>query len=264
MRLFAAFLFCALCAIGSAQEWALKKLEASPRHQEWVAIEHGNRKVMTFVVYPEVKEKAPVIILIHEIFGMTDWVRNLADQFAAAGYIAVAPDLLSGMGPNGGRTDSIEASKVGEAIQALPSDQITGDLNAVADYAKTIPAGNFKIAVAGFCWGGTQAWRFATNRLDLSYALAFYGTAPNKEDELSKIVAPVYGFYGENDMRVNATVPGTTEKMSKLGKFFEATTYPGAGHGFMRAGEAPNASDENAKARSAAWDKVLALLAKLR
>ena len=264
MKLFTAFLLCAIGALCSAQDWALKKLEASPRHQEWVAVEHDNRKVMSFVVYPEVKDKAPVVILIHEIFGMTDWVRNLADQFAAAGYIAVAPDLLSGMGPNGGRTDSIEASKVGEVIRALPAEQITADLNAVADYAKRIPAGNFKIAVAGFCWGGTQAWRFATNRLDLSYAFPFYGTAPDSENQLSKIVAPVYGFYAENDMRINATLPETTDRMRKLGKFFEATTYAGAGHGFMRAGEAPNASEENAKARKAAWDKVMELLAKLR
>ncbi len=264
MRLLSAILVFSLCVFGTAQDWAKAKLEKSPRHQEWVEISNGSRKVKSFVVYPEVRTKAPVVIVIHEIMGLTDWVQTVADQLAAAGYIAIAPDLLSGTGPNGGRTDSFgDVGKVREAISMLPPDQVTADLNAVADYGLKIPAGNGKITVSGFCWGGSQSFRFATNRKDLSAAFVFYGTGPEDEDSLMKITAPVTGFYGSNDARVNATVPKSAETMGKLGKHFEAITYAGAGHGFMRAGEMPDASEENKSARDKAWTKWLSVLKRL-
>src|ERR1700675_1467917 len=125
-----------------SQPWAREQIEKCPRHSEWITEKHDGRAVETFVVYPESKDKKPVVLIIHEIFGMTDWVADLADQVAAAGYIAVAPDLLSGMGPDGGRTSSISADKVMEAIGKLNPDQITADLNAAADYGKKIPASN--------------------------------------------------------------------------------------------------------------------------
>jgi carboxymethylenebutenolidase len=200
---------------------------------------------------------------------MTDWVQSLADQLAAAGYIAIAPDLLSGMGPNGGGTGSMtDPQAVGKAIRDLPPDQITADLNAVADYAKKLPASNGKLAVTGYCWGGSQSFRYATNRPDLNAAFVFYGTAP---ENVSSIKAPVYGFYAGNDARVNATLPATTEAMKAAGKTFEPVTYEGAGHGFMRAGEAPepgaDATEQqktayagNKKARAEAWERWLKLL----
>src|ERR1700741_4489462 len=131
-----------LCAAQfvSAQDWAKEKLAKSPRHSEWVTVKHDGRSVETFVVYPESKDKRPVVLIIHEIFGMTDWVQDLADQVAAAGYIAVAPDLLSGMGPNGGRSSSFEQSKAMEAVSHLDPNQVTADLSAAADYAKKLPA----------------------------------------------------------------------------------------------------------------------------
>jgi carboxymethylenebutenolidase len=264
MKFITAFLLCAICALAPAQEWAKERLSKSPRHGEWVTVQNGSRSVKAFVVYPEIKDKAPVVIVIHEIFGMTDWVQGVADQFAEAGYIAIAPDLLSGMGPNGGRTDSFESSKVGEAIQSLPPDQITGDLNAVAAYAKSIPAANGALAVAGFCWGGTQSYRYATNNPDLNAAFVFYGSAPTDEAALARIKAPVYGFYGENDNRINATLPKTGEMMGKAGKFFESVIYPGAGHGFMRAGEMPGANEDNKAARDKAWARILTEMKKLK
>src|SRR5436853_6151966 len=138
-----------LCAarIASAQDWARATLEKSPRHREWVTVKHDGRSVETFVVYPESKGKTPVVLIIHEIFGMSDWIQDLADQVAAAGYIAVAPDLLSGMGPNGGRTSAFTPDKVTEAVSRLNPDQVTGDLNAVSDFAKTIPSANRKLFV---------------------------------------------------------------------------------------------------------------------
>jgi carboxymethylenebutenolidase len=242
----------------SAQDWAKQKLEKSPRHGEWVQIKQGNRTVSTFVVYPESKQKAPVVIVIHEIFGMTDWVQTVADQLAAHGYIAVAPDLLSGMGPNGGRSDSFQDGGAREAISKLDPDQITADLNAVADYAKKIPASNGKLAVVGFCWGGGQSFRFATNRKDLSAAFVFYGPGPK---DVSPITAPVYGFYAGNDARIGATIPETREAMKKAGKKYDPVTYDGAGHGFMRAGEDPGDNNPaNKKAHDEAWERWLKLL----
>jgi carboxymethylenebutenolidase len=251
----------AVAPLVSAQDWAKTALAKSSRHREWVEIKHDGRTVQTFVVYPEVKEKAPVILIIHEIFGHSDWVQEVADEFAAAGYIAVAPDLLSGMGPNGGRTDSFQGDSATEAVSKLNPDQVTADLNAAADYARKISAANGKLFVTGFCWGGGQTFRFATNRGDISAAFVFYGPPPAK-DATAKITAPVYGFYAGNDARIGATVPDTITAMKTAGKTYEPVTYDGAGHGFMRAGEAPDASDANKKARADSWARLKSLTAK--
>ena len=247
--------------VASAQDWAKAKLEKSPRHREWVTVKHDGRSVETFVVYPESKSKTPVILVIHEIFGMTDWVQDLADQLAEAGYIAVAPDLLSGMGPNGGRSSAFTQDKAMEAINHLNPDQITADLNAVADYGKKLPASNGKLFVTGYCWGGGQSFRFATNRGDLAGAFVFYGVPPDKT-AMARIAAPVYGFYAGDDARIDATLPDAIQNMKAAGKAFEPVTYEGAGHGFMRAGEAPDASEPNRKARTEAWARWKSLLAK--
>src|SRR5213076_641134 len=155
-------------------------------------------------------------------------------------YIAIAPDLLSGMGPNGGGSSEFtDRSTVGQAISKLPPDQITADLNEVADYVSKLTAANGKVAVAGFCWGGGQAFRFATNRPSLAAAFVFYGQGPDSADAIAKIKAPVYGFYAGNDARIGATVPKTMEMMTAAKKNYDIVTYDGAGHGFMRAGDAP-------------------------
>ncbi len=247
--------------VASAQDWAKAKLEKSPRHREWVTVKHDGRSVETFVVYPESKSKTPVVLVIHEIFGMTDWVQDLADQLAEAGYIAVAPDLLSGMGPNGGRSSAFTQDKAMEAINHLNPDQITADLNAVADYGKKLPASGGKLFVTGYCWGGGQSFRFATNRGDLAGAFVFYGVPPDKA-AMARITAPVYGFYAGDDARIDATLPDAIQNMKAAGKTFEPVTYEGAGHGFMRAGEAPDASELNRKARTEAWARWKSLLSK--
>src|SRR6266853_3272287 len=176
-----ALLLLSAAQLASAQDWARATLEKSSRHREWVTVKHDGRSVETFVVYPESKSKTPVVLIIHEIFGMTDWVQDLADQVAAAGYIAVAPDLLSAMGPNGGRSSDFAEGKAMEAISHLNPDQVTADLNAAADYAKKLLASNGKLFVAGYCWGGAQSFRFATNRGDLAAAFVFYGAPPDKD-----------------------------------------------------------------------------------
>jgi carboxymethylenebutenolidase len=247
-----------------AQDWAKPRLEKSPRHLEWAKVKHGGREVNCFVAYPEVKDKAPVVLVIHEIFGLTDWVRGVADQLAEAGYIAIAPDLLSGTAPGGGGTAELGGGDaVRKVIGSLPPDQITADLDAVAAYGKGLPAANGKLAVAGFCWGGGQSFRYATHNPDLKAALVFYGTGPDNPADLARIGAPVFGFYGGNDARVNATIPKSSDLMKAAGKRYEPMTYEGAGHGFLRAGEAPDASEPNRKARDSAWKRIREVLGRL-
>jgi carboxymethylenebutenolidase len=271
MKRFALIFFVAIsillgAQIAAAQEWsqpwARERIAKSPRHSEWVTVKHDGRNVETLIVYPESKEKRPVVLVIHEIFGLSDWAQELADEVAAAGYIAVAPDLLSGMGPNGGRTKDFSAGAVTEAVSKLNPDQITADLNAAADYALKLPAASGKLLVAGFCWGGGQSFRFATNRGDLSGAFVFYGPPPARES-MSRIKAPVYGFYAGNDARIDATIPDTIANMKAAGKTYDPVTYEGAGHGFMRAGESPDDSNPaNKKGRDEAWTRWKSLMAK--
>jgi carboxymethylenebutenolidase len=253
-----------------AQDWARQAVDKSPRRREWVTVKHDNRAVESVVTHPQSKDKAPAMVVIHEIFGMTDWVEEVTDEFAEAGYIAIAPDLLSGMAPNGGRTKDFPAAQgggiggpVGQAIQKLPPDQITADLNAVTDYVKKLRSCNGKVCVVGFSWGGSQCFRFATNRKDLAGAFVFYGGGP-EADAMAAIQAPVYGFYAGNDARINAGLPQTQEQMKAAGKFYEPVTYEGAAHGFMRSGEQPNAAEADKKARDAAWVRLKALTAKFK
>src|ERR1051325_3482701 len=174
-----------------AQDWAKARIEKSPRHLEWVKVKHGNREVNCFIAYPEVKEKATAVVVIHEIFGLTDWVRSVTDQLAEAGYIAIAPDLLSGAAPGGGGTAELGGGDaVRKAISSLPPDQITADLNAVADYLAKLPASNGKVVVAGFCWGGGQTFRYATHRKDIKAAFSFYGPMPENDSDIARINCP--------------------------------------------------------------------------
>ena len=252
------------------QDWARKAVDQSPRRREWVSVKHGARSVESAVAYPQSKDKAPAMIVIHEIFGLTDWVEKVTDEFAEAGFIAIAPDFLSGMAPNGGRTKDFPAAAggggfgpAGQAIGKLPPDQITADLNAVVDYCRRLSACNGKVCVVGFSWGGSQAFRFAANRKDLSAAFVFYGSGPEAAS-IAAIQAPVYGFYAGTDSRINGTLPQTQEQMKAAGKFYEIVTYEGAAHGFMRSGEQPDATETDKKARDAAWVKLKALSAKFK
>ena len=254
--------FSLLTFTGHAQEWAKAKLDKSPRHGEWVKLKHGDREVNCYITYPEVKNKATAVVVIHEIFGLTDWARNVTDELAAEGYIAIAPDLLSTT--NGGTEELIKSGgSVGKAIQALPAAQITADLDAAADYVAAQPSCNGKVVVAGFCWGGGQSFRFATNNKNIKAAFVFYGTPPGNADDLARIKCPVYGFYGGNDARVSATVPKATDMMKTAGQTYEPVIYDGAGHGFMRAGEAPDANAANKKAHDDAWTRWKELLGKI-
>jgi len=264
MKKFAVLLMLLVSTTCWGQEWAEQRLGSSPRHSEWVNIKNGDRTVKAFVAYPERSDKAPVVLVIHEIFGLTDWARLLTDELAEAGYIAVAPDLLSGSAPDGGGTASLGGNDAARnAIAKLDPEQITGDITAALDYATQLPASNGKVSVAGFCWGGTQSFRFATNSDAIEQAFVFYGTAPTDRAELERISAPVYGFYAENDARVNATLENTEKQMAQVGKTFRPVIYSGGGHGFMRAGDMPDASPGNKSAMFQAWKRWLILLESL-
>lgn len=249
------------CTQALAQDWAKETLNKSPRHLDWVTVKQGNRDIKCFIAYPEVSKKATTVLVVHEIFGLSDWVRKVCDELAAAGFIAIAPDLLSA--PGGKTTASYkDEDSVRSGVTSLPPDQVTADLNAVAAYAAKLPAANGKIAVAGFCWGGAQTFRYATNNPNVKGAFVFYGAPPKDDAALNRIKAPVYGFYAQNDARVTSTVEGTIASMKKAGRTYEPVTYDGAGHGFMRAGQAPNANAADKKARTEAWTRFVQLLGK--
>jgi carboxymethylenebutenolidase len=244
-----------------------ERLENSPRHHEWVDIEAADgRKVRTWVVYPEVETPATAVIVIHENRGLTDWVRGVADQVAEAGFIALAPDLLSGTAPGGGNTaDYPSEDAAREGIYKLPPAQVMADLDGVFAYAKELPAGNKVVAVGGFCWGGGQAFNYAAHNPNIAAANVFYGSAPSDEAAYSKIQAPVYGFYGGNDFRITGEVPQVAERMKAAGKTYEPVVYEGAGHGFMRQGETvADTSNADRKARDEAWARWKRILGGLK
>jgi carboxymethylenebutenolidase len=244
-----------------------ERLEKSPRHHEWVDIEApGGRKVHTWVVFPEVDKPATVVIVIHENRGLTDWVRGVADQLAEAGFVALAPDFLSGTAPGGGNTTeygSEDAARTG--IGRLPAAQVMSDLDVVFQHARQMPAGNKVVAVGGFCWGGGKTFEYATHNPEIAAACVFYGSAPRDAAVYAKIKAPVYGFYGGNDFRITGEVPRVAERMKEAGKTFEPVTYEGAGHGFMRQGETvADANNPDRKARDQAWERWKKILGELK
>jgi carboxymethylenebutenolidase len=263
MRYLASLIAAASCLAlpAAAQDFAVAQLEASPRHHEWVTVKAGKRQVRTFVAYPETQDKKLAVIVIHENRGLTDWVRSFADQLAADGFVAVAPDLLSGYDETRRTTaDFASSDDARAALYELDAGRITKDLLAVRKYAAKLKAANGKTAVVGFCWGGSQAFRFATDAKGLSATLVFYGAAPEEEEQLAKITAPVFGFYGEKDERVNASLETTEALMKQNDKAFRPQIYSGAGHAFMRRGDDPEGSRENRRARKDAWTRLSRIL----
>ncbi|NBC26258.1 MAG: dienelactone hydrolase family protein [Bacteroidetes bacterium] len=253
-----------LTSITTAQDFALQQLENSPRHHEWVTVEHDGREVNNFVAYPETSDNVPVMIVIHENRGLTDWVRSFADQMAEAGYIAIAPDLLSGFDEDHSRTSDFASSDAArDALYQLNPGQITADLMVVQSYAEGLDAGNGTIVVGGFCWGGSQTFRYATNAGGLDAAMVFYGSPPSDEEAYANISVPVYGYYGEDDQRINSTIPQTEELMAEYNNTYDYVIYDGAGHAYMRRGDDPNGSEANREARNQSWERLKSILSDL-
>jgi len=250
-----------LAAACATQPVPNQQLETTPRHDEWVTIPSAGRTLHAYVVYPQSKAKSGAVVVIHENRGLTDWVRTVADQLAAKGYIAIAPDMLSGSAPNGGRTSDFATSDAArEGISKLPREQVLADLASSAAYVRTLPSANGKLAVMGFCWGGARTWEAANTVDGVSIAFPFYGTGPNSDEGVTGIEAPVHGFYGGDDARVNATIEPTKALTDKHGKTFDPVIYEGAGHAFMRLGEEANPTEANRKAREQSWERLLGLL----
>jgi carboxymethylenebutenolidase len=248
-------------ALAQPADPAQQRLENSPRHHEWAEVAApGDRVVRTFVVYPEVDEPRAAVVIIHENRGLNDWARSVADRIAELGYVALAPDLLSGTGPGGGGTAAFESSDAARnGIYALPAEQVVSDLNAVIDHARAMAATTDTVMVGGFCWGGSQTFRMATENDTIAAAFVFYGSAP--DDGYENIACPVYGFYGGEDFRITGNVDAVADRMDGAGKRYDFTVYDGAGHAFMRSGEQADASEANRKAMEAAWALWEGLLA---
>jgi carboxymethylenebutenolidase len=244
-----------------SEETAKERLDTSPRHGEWVTVDAGGTPIRTWVVHPERRDKAPVVVVIHEIFGLTDWVRGVADQLAAEGFIAVAPDLLSGKGPAGGGTDKFASrDDAVKAVSALARDEVRARLDAVRRYAVALPSANGRSASIGFCWGGATSFAWALKQPDLDAAVVYYGPAPQEPGAIVKIKAPVLGFYGGNDERVNATIQPTRRAMTDVGNRYDTHVFDGAGHGFLRAQGAQDGA--NLRAAQQAWPLTIAFLQK--
>lgn len=235
---------------------ALERLNASPRHGEWVTVSAGpSDKVDLWVVYPERKDKAPVVLVVHEIFGLSDWARGVADSLAAEGFIAIAPDFLTGHGPDGKGSRGLPVDQARALNSALKPDDVFRRLDAAAKYGTSLPAARSEYGVVGFCWGGAISFGYATRQPALKASVVYYGTSPTAE-ALATVQAPVLGLYGGNDARVNATVPAAVEEMKRLGKRYETAIYEGAGHGFLR--QLDGQGGANLKAAQSAWPRTLA------
>lgn len=248
----------ASCNAEEIKDFGRDRLNSSPRHADWVDIKSGQRTIKAFIVYPERKDKAPAVLVVTEIFGLTDWVRSLCDELAENGVIAIAPDL------HGKKFEDLDAAR--KATSELQDEQVKADLDAAADYVLTkVPSCNGTLAVCGFCWGGGVTFAYADENPKLKATYSFYGTAPDSAEKVKNIACPVYGFYAENDERVNATIAKAEELMKAAGKKYEPVIYKGAGHGFMRSGEPTNpavrAADQ--KAHDEAWARWKTLLKQL-
>jgi carboxymethylenebutenolidase len=244
-----------------SEDQAKDRLNHSPRHGELVTVDVDGTPVRAWIVHPERKNRAPVILVIHEIFGLTDWIRAVADQLAADGFIAIAPDLLSGKGPNGGGTDAfVSRDDVTKAVSGLDRQEVIKRLDAVRAYAIGLPSSDGHSMAIGFCWGGTTTFAYATVQPRLNGAVVYYGTAPEDEAALKGLRVTVLGFYGEQDARVGATIEPTRAAMDRIGKskLYEPHVFKGAGHGFLRAQSGQDGA--NRRASEAAWPKTIEYL----
>jgi carboxymethylenebutenolidase len=250
-----------VASIPPSEETAKETLGRSPRHGEFVDVPYaGHAPLRSWVVYPERKDKAGVVVVIQEIFGLTDWLRGVADQLAADGFIAIAPDLLSGMGPGGGGTDSIPSrDEVVKLVRTLTPEESAARIAAVRAWAATVPAANGKLATMGFCWGGSRSFEAAASSPPPQAAVVFYGTSPDSA-RLEQVSTPVQGHYGSDDARVNATIEPAKKRLAERKRAYEANLYEGAGHGFLR--QQSGREGANLKASQAAWPKAIAFLRK--
>lgn len=238
------------------EEGAVERLNASPRHGEWITYDAGDGdEVRAWIVHPERPDPAPVVVVIHEIFGLTDWIRAITDQLAAEGFVAIAPDLLSGKGPEGGGTESVDRQGATTLIRDLDRGEVNRRLSAAAQYVSSLGSATDQIGSVGFCWGGTASFVLATAWDGLDAAVVYYGSSPETAT-LSHVRAPVLGLYAGDDARVNVTIDPAREEMDRLGRTFEVEIYDGSGHGFLR--QQAGRDGANLRATERAWPRTVA------
>jgi carboxymethylenebutenolidase len=233
---------------------ASTQLTSSPRHGEWVTVSTGpGDSVRAWIVYPERTTKAPVVIIVHEVYGLSPWIRSVADQFAAEGFVAVAPDLLTTKNIPGAPLNP-EPQAATAAVRALNANDVHRQISAVAQYAMRLPAAAPRYGIVGFCWGGGVSFEHAVRSPSLGASVVYYGTSPQPA-RLASVRAPVLGLYGSDDARVNATVPAADSAMKALGKTYRPIFYEGAGHGFLR--QQDGREGKNLTAARAAWPETI-------
>ena len=254
------------------------RLASSPRKGEYVNIMYDGKPMRTWVVHPAGNGKAPVVVVIMEIFGLSDWIRGVADQLAAEGFIAVAPDIVVGHGKDGGDTSSLSTQQeITGAVVSIPPAERTAKLRAAREWALKDPRSNGKSASVGFCFGGSESFALAVAEPNLNAAVVYYGQAPTDappaqrgapptpyqvSDRVANVKAPIIGFYGGlmQDPRVGNTVAPTEVKMKALGKTYDPHIFDGAAHGFLRAQTGNDGA--NMKATEQAWPMTIAWLKK--
>ena len=263
-------------ALPPSNNEAKGRLAASPRHAEWVKLawEPGSPdSLMAWVVYPSTSNaRTPVVVVVHEIFGLSTWVRGVADQVAADGFIAIAPDLISRVR---GGPSTVELS--GDSARKLIADVNSAERNrgivAAARYAMSQPSAAPRYAVIGYCWGGSTVWGHAVNGGTTGYVggVAYYG-APYMNgptliaDSLAKITKPVVLLSGSKDTRIGTAMPAIDSMMKALGKSYVGVNYPGAAHGFLRLQNDPKTPPDEAEekanvaATKDAWPRTLDFL----
>jgi carboxymethylenebutenolidase len=240
---------------------AQERLAASTRHGEWVMVKtSATDSVRAWLVYPERRENAPVVVVIHEIFGLSNWIRSIADQLAADGFIAIAPDLLTMKNIPNTANGEPNPDSARAAIRTLDFLSYQRDMNAVAKYAMNLPAAAKKYGVVGYCWGGTAVFAHGLMYPEASAVVSYYGTTPDPATQIgaryANVRAPVLGLYGSNDQRVNATIARADSAMKANGKAYEYKIFEGAGHGFLRQQDGANGA--NAQAAAEAWPMTVA------
>jgi carboxymethylenebutenolidase len=245
----------AMQSLPADAEHAMERVNSSPRHGEWVTISRSpTDSIRAWVVYPERKTRAPVVIVIHEIFGLSTWVRAVADQLAADGFIAIAPDLLT-MKPRAAGSDTLTQQEATTAIRTLDPALVQQQIDAAAKYGMALPAAQPRYGIVGYCWGGGVSFAHATHSPSLGAAVVYYGVSP-PVPQLSSVKAPVLGLYGGNDARVDATIPPADSALSAMGKTYVHHIYEGAGHGFLR--QQSGANGANMTATQQAWPATIA------
>ena len=258
---------------------AKQRLSSSPRKGEFVKITVNGRPITHWVAHPQGSAKVPVVVVIQEVFGLADWIRGVADQVAAEGFIAIAPDLLSGRGPNGGDTPSFanDMDRVA-ATRAVPRAEVTAILKAAREYGLKLGSANGRSASVGFCFGGGESFRLAIDEPGLNAAVVYYGTSPTDapppaqpqtppppfvaSERLANINAAVLGLYGgiAEDLNIGRTVAPTLERMRALKKIYEPHFFDGAAHGFLRAQTGNNGA--NMRASEQAWPMTVGWIKK--